>query len=154
MRVKDVMTKSPYVCGPDDSLEDAARLMEKHGCGCVPVLGGDEHVIGILTDRDVCLAAYRERRLLDAMQIAPYMSSKVLSCGPDDTLEDAAERMRNHRIHRLVVVDPAGKLLGIVSLDDLAQRGASRLHADGDGLSDGDIARTLAAAQEPRSYGP
>jgi CBS domain-containing protein len=153
MRVKEVMTKSPYCCSADDTLEDAARIMADHGCGCVPVLDGDDRVIGLLTDRDVCVAAYRERRLLEALRVAPFMSSRVQQCGPEEELEAAAERMRSYRIHRLVVVDAAGKLLGVLSLDDLARRGASRLHADGDGLNDSDIARTLAVAHEPRSYG-
>ena len=154
MNVEHVMTPCPYTCRYVDTLERAATIMADHDCGCVPVVDDADMLVGLITDRDVCLAAQRERTSLDNIRVSLHMSSQVHACRPDETLTEAADRMRAHAVRRLAVTDPSGKLLGLLSLDDIAVRGAASRNPDGIGLDANEIADTLAAVVPTRSYGP
>jgi CBS domain-containing protein len=145
MKVEERMTKSPYGVGVEDSLQDAAELMDKHELGCVVVRDEGGFLAGILTDRDVCIAAARERDALGKLQVSQHMSSRVTTCKADDTLERALELMRADRVRRIAVTDEAGNPLGLISLDDL-------VHAR-DTVGDSAIAETLAAVTPSRTYG-
>lgn len=151
MRVADLMTVDVKTCGPDDPLSVPAGLMSTHDCGSVPVVGADGRVVGMLTDRDICMAALRRAAPLDGIQVAEAMASRVCSVRPDDTLETAAGMMRRHQVRRLPVVDPAGRLVGLLSLGDLARR------AEPGGIDDRagevaarELAATLGAVSQPR----
>jgi CBS domain-containing protein len=123
MKVQEIMTRSVRVCRPDDMLNVAAQLMWEHDCGCVPVVStdGDGKIIGMLTDRDICMAAYTQGRRLAEIPVNTAMSSEIVACAADDDLKDAEELMGNRQIRRLPVVDTNGRLQGIVSLNDLAR---------------------------------
>lgn len=147
MVVEEWMTRSPHAVGPGDSLQTAAETMDRHEIGCILVTDDDERLVGVITDRDICLAASREQAPLTRLRIAAFMSTRARTCRPTDSLEKACEIMRTHHIRRLAVVDDGNVILGIVSLDDLA-------HARGqDGLSADDLASTLAAVSARRAYG-
>ncbi len=142
--VADFMTPSPYTCRPEDSLQRAAALMAEHDCGCLPVVDADRRVSGVLTDRDVCIAAARAQQSLDKLMVGQHMTRQVHTCAPDATLTEACELMRNHRVRRMVVTNPSGRLLGLLSLDDLAHartQGAVDDHAIVDALSAASISR-------------
>jgi CBS domain-containing protein len=130
MRTKDLMTPATHVCRPDHTLREAAGLMWEHDCGFLPVIGEDGRVVGVITDRDVCLAAYRAVRDFSSMPVADCMSQPVRSCSPDDTFDAAADAMERHHVRRLVVVDTAGRLQGVVSLDDLARAAFADVRSD------------------------
>jgi CBS domain-containing protein len=119
MRIEQLMTRAPRTCRPSDRLSRAAQLMRDHDCGCVPVVADDGKVIGVLTDRDVCMAAYRQGTPADG-EVARAMSRQVHWCRPADSIEVAAHVMRSARVRRLPVIAADGGLVGIVSLDDLA----------------------------------
>ena len=91
MRAEDVMTADVATCRSSDSLNRAAQLMWERRCGCVPVIDDDDHVVGLLTDRDVCMAAYTQGRRLDDIAAAVAMSRPVRTCLRTAALDDVEE---------------------------------------------------------------
>lgn len=121
--------------------------MWDHDCGCVPVVDGRGRLAGIITDRDICMAAYTQGLPLEAIPVERAMSARVISCARGDDLETAHRLMRTHEIHRLPVADSRGRLVGILSLSDLANHSA----ADGAAPSDAvEIAATVSAIRRRR----
>ena len=121
MRVGELMTVEVKACGPGDSLNRAAQIMWENDCGCVPVADDAERVVGMLTDRDVCMAAYTQGRLLAEIPVSAAMSKTVVACRQDDTIAIAEQRMQAHQVRRLAVVDGNGRIAGILSLSDIAR---------------------------------
>jgi CBS domain-containing protein len=95
--------------------------MWESDCGCVPIIDVGNHVVGMLTDRDICMAAYIQGRRLNEMPVASAMSPQVFSCTPDDTVAAAEEVLRARQVRRLPVVDQSGVLVGILSMNDVAR---------------------------------
>ena len=131
MRVRDLMSQHVCCCQPDATLNDAARIMWEHDCGAVPVVesSSTKHVIGMVTDRDIAMAAYLQGRPLDSRHVASVMSRFLATCKPEDTLESAEQTMASHHVRRLPVVDSEGDLVGLISIAHLARqvaRGAGR----------------------------
>jgi len=124
------MTVDVKACRPWDSLNRAAQVMWENDCGCVPVVDESGRVVGMLTDRDVCMAAYTQGRLLAEMTVSSAMSKTVVICTQEDRIATAEQRMREHRVRRLAVVNGAGRIVGVLSLSDLA-RGARHERAGG-----------------------
>lgn len=119
MRVQDAMTKTVATCRPDTNLATAAELMWTHDCGSLPVLDDAGAVVGIATDRDMLIAlGTRNQRPAD-LTVAEVMRSPVVTCGPSDDVALALSTMRDRKIRRLPVVDSAGKLVGILAMNDL-----------------------------------
>lgn len=146
MHVDQLMTRKVHTVGMDDSLLAAATIMREDDVGVVPVVEG-RRVIGMLTDRDICLAAARSDRRLSQIRVRRVMSRAVSACLPDEPIADVAERMRRGQIRRMPVTDEDRRLLGILSLNDIAL--ASR-NVREDGVSRECVARTLAGISEHR----
>lgn len=145
MRVRDVMIDDAATCAPHDSLHRAAELMWDHDCGFVPVVAGG-HLVGFVTDRDACMAAYTQGRPLARIRVGDVMTRSLETTTPDEDLEEAQRRMARSRVRRLpVVLD--GRLVGVVSLNDVA-RAAAAGHEAPMAL---EVGRTLAAISEHRS---
>jgi CBS domain-containing protein len=125
MDVREIMTTPVKTLNPEDTLNCAAKLMRDHALGCVPIVSVGGKLVGVLTDRDISLAAYEFGEALWKLRIAESMHTPVFTCRADDSIEEAARIMRAHRVRRLPVVDDAGKPIGMISLDDLAH--ASRV---------------------------
>jgi CBS domain-containing protein len=145
MDVSEIMTTEVFTCGGDDSLERAAQLMWDHDCGCIPVVQNDGQVIGLVTDRDACMAAYTTGRSLGDLRVSDAISREILSCAPADSVTDAAALMRTNQIRRLPVVND-GRLVGILSLNDIAlaaARGPTRMGRGKTGPAQ--VGETLAA---------
>lgn len=123
----DELMKGPvYTCNPTDSLNTAARLMWERDCGAIAVIDESGELVGIVTDRDICIAAYTQGKLLHAIPVATAMATRVQYCRPDDSIETAEQLMREHRIRRVPVVDSNKRPIGLLSLDDLARDADSR----------------------------
>ncbi|MDF3071792.1 MAG: hypothetical protein K0R38_7393 [Polyangiaceae bacterium] len=120
-RVRDLMKRDPVTCGPSDDLSEAAKLMWEGDFGVVPVVDDQGRPIGMLTDRDVCMAAYKRGVSLRELTVESAMSRSVASCRPTDTMRLLMDAMATYQVRRLPVVDDAGKLVGIVSLADIAR---------------------------------
>jgi CBS domain-containing protein len=150
MNVREVMTKDVKTCGVDDTLSAAARIMWDCDCGCVPVVNSKDEAIGMITDRDICMAAYLQNRPIDQIFVSSAMSPAVHGCGPDDTLEVAEQIMREHQVRRLPVLTFDNQVLGILSLTDIACVVAEGKRPHGPGMSPAAIEATLAAVCRPR----
>jgi CBS-domain-containing membrane protein len=119
MKVKDVYTGKPVSCGPDSSLASAAWAMWNHDCGIVPVVDSAGKLMGVVSDRDVTMAAVTKNRTPAEIHVREIMTGDVQSCHPQDDVLSALKTLAAHRIRRLPVVDGDGKLLGMLSLSDL-----------------------------------
>ncbi len=114
----DVMTANPRTCSAFSTVLEASVLFQDADCGAVPVVDGGRP-IGILTDRDVALAVANNPEL-GSRPVSEYMSKDLISVAPDASLEDIAATFGEHGVHRLLVVDAAGQLQGIIAWSDLA----------------------------------
>jgi CBS domain-containing protein len=149
MKVAAIMNRRPQSVAPHQSLHDAATIMRDHDCGWVPVVD-DGQVVGVLTDRDICLAALSRAQRLDKLAVAGSMHTDVHSLASGDDVGKALAMMSNYRVRRLPVIDD-GRLVGLVSLSDLAQRAGTNDSARPHAFGSQAIAHTLAAICEPRS---
>ena len=134
MKLRDVMTKTVIRVSPDEPVSVAARALNHYNIGAVPVCGGDGRLCGLLTDRDIvtrCLAGEKDPRKTPVRDI---MTSQVRSADPNMEASAAAHMMGSQQIRRLPVLE-AGKLCGMLSLGDLANREESAYDA-ADALSD------------------
>jgi CBS-domain-containing membrane protein len=145
MKVADIMRADVEVCGTDDNLATAATRMWDADIGCLPVLDEAGRAIGMVTDRDVCMAALTRGEPLHQIPVSVAMSKQVRSCRPDATLAEAEEIMRSGQVRRLPVIDADGALVGIVSLADLARLAAPETGRKKRDLSGQEVAGTLAA---------
>jgi CBS domain-containing protein len=153
MRVEQLMTRNVRACKPDDSLSAAAQIMWEHDCGCVPVVipgDGAPTLVGMITDRDVCMAAYTQGHPLHTSPVKGAMATRLCTCRPTDAIAVALTVMRNNRLHRIPVVDAADHLLGILSLTDIAREAARARPGDRE-LSPTSIAETVEAIARPRT---
>lgn len=123
MNVQDVMTRSPRTCRGSDSLVSAAKVLWDNDCGAVPVVDDGGRPIGIVTDRDCCMAAYTRGLRLDEIPVAAAMARSLFTVRADEPLSAAVATMQQKQVRRLPVVDGQGKLCGIVSAADLLVRG-------------------------------
>lgn len=121
MKVSAVMTTNVITIGPDATLTEAARRMRGLDIGPLPVADGDR-LVGMLTDRDIAVRATAEGRDPSATRVSDVMTRDVVCCFEDDEVLQAARTMARYRKRRLVVVDASGRVVGIVSLGDLALR--------------------------------
>jgi CBS domain-containing protein len=120
MKVKEIMTAGVQVIHPDDSLQAAAQKMSSHDIGFLPVLEAN-HLVGVITDRDLVLRGIAQGMNSDAMLGRELMTSPVINCFEDQDIKDVARLMEESQIRRLVVLNRADGLpVGVVSLGDLA----------------------------------
>lgn len=120
MKVSDAMTSQVSVARPSDTIRQVAETMAKVDSGVVPVVD-DGKVVGLVTDRDIVLRVVAEGRSFDAPVSEAMSDGEVLSVKEDDILADATAKMANHQVRRLVVLNDAGNLTGILSLGDVAK---------------------------------
>jgi CBS domain-containing protein len=120
MRAKDLMTTPAITCHVNDSLKLAAQRMWEGDIGALAVVNDDGKLTGMITDRDICMAAYTQSRALDESLVNLAMAKHVVSATPDTTIGAIEELMAKYQIRRIPIVDAAGMPIGIVSMNDLA----------------------------------
>jgi CBS-domain-containing membrane protein len=125
-------------------------MMEEQECGCVAVADEDFRVVGVLTDRDVCMAALRTDSPLSRLEVGGAMSINVFSCRPDASIAEAEQMMGQHQVRRLPVVDDQGHLQGILSLDDIAREALREEYLIAAPVSAEAVGRTLGQIGRPR----
>jgi CBS domain-containing protein len=118
MKVRDVMSLDVEVVSPDDTLRTAAQLMADLDAAVLAV-GEDDHLVGIITDRDIAMRVAAEGRDPEQVTVSQAMSSDVLYCFEDESVEDVSEKMGEWWVRRIPVVSTDKRLIGIVSLGDL-----------------------------------
>jgi CBS domain-containing protein len=145
MKVEQLMKHPVRTCQAEDSLDAASQLLWEGDCGCLPVVDADGRVIGMITDRDICMAAHFEGGPLRALKVRGAMSQNLYACGPSDAISTCEEKMRAHQVRRLPVVDDAGRVIGILSLNDLALEADAEASRRGKDISLAEVAGTLGA---------
>jgi CBS domain-containing protein len=125
MQVREVMSREVLVASPDDTIEKAAALMAQVNCGSLPV-GENDRLVGMITDRDIALRAVAKGNPPDHCTVREVMSTSVKYVYEDETTQDAADSMSGLQVRRLPVLNRQKRLVGIVSLGDLAVKSNSR----------------------------
>jgi CBS domain-containing protein len=149
MKAKNLMTRDVYACRSEDPMSLAARIMWERDCGVVPVVDGDGRVVGIVTDRDLCMASYTRNEALSRMPVRDAMAKEIFSCREEDDESAVHATMREHQVRRLPVVDDEGRLHGIVTLNDLAVQAAAGKGAAAE-KRQREVARTLVGISRHR----
>ena len=150
MRISQIMSRSVQSCRPEDTLSVAAGKMWDHDIGCLPVIGADGHLTGMVTDRDISMCSYTQGKPLHEIPVSVAMAKVVFSCRVEDSLIQAEEVMRSQRIRRLPVLDANDNVVGMVSLNDLAREAERETGRKGKEVSAQEVTATLAAVCEPR----
>ncbi|HKS16443.1 MAG TPA: CBS domain-containing protein, partial [Planctomycetota bacterium] len=112
MKVKDLCTRLVRTCGPDTTLSSAGWTMWEGDCGILPVVDESRKLLGVLTDRDICMAVSTKYRPAADISVREVCTGKVFSCGLEDDVKRAMEIMRKESVRRLPVVDEEGRSEG------------------------------------------
>jgi CBS domain-containing protein len=137
MRCEEIMKKSVECIAPKDTVEAAARRMRDENVGFLPVCDASGKVLGTLTDRDIAIRVVAKNGS-GATPVEKVMTAEVISCSPSDTLTEAQELMAKHQKSRIMCIDESDRLVGVISLSDIAQH-------------DGKAAKTLQQVSERES---
>lgn len=124
MQVKDVMTSEYKTVKPDCSLKDAAGFMLSEDTGSLPVCDGDK-ILGMITDRDIAVRAVAQGRD-PSCSVSDFMTNDLVIARDTDDIEAIARKMADNQVRRLPVIDSNEKLVGVVSLGDLARSPSER----------------------------
>ncbi len=157
MRISQVMTKNPVCCIPSDTAQVAALIMKRLDTGIVPVVDNerDRKAVGVVTDRDLCMAVMAiDEASADGpdtmdLPLEQYMTTRIVSCGPDEDLDKALELMKDNQVRRLLVVDKQNTIEGVVSMADLVLRGHIRKREARDMLEK--VCQPAGAQAKPRA---
>jgi CBS domain-containing protein len=120
MRVSEAMTREVRVASPGQSIRDVARIMEEIDAGAMPV-GDNDRLVGMITDRDIAIRAVAQGKGPDTPVSEVMSTEKVLYCYDDEELDKVAKSMSEQQVRRMPVVNREKRLVGIVSLGNLAQ---------------------------------
>ena len=147
MIIREVMTRDPCCCLPSDSAHRAGTLMRRFDVGALPVVEDENHrrLLGIVTDRDLCLFVVAANRLAAEVTVKECMMPNPVCCAPDDDVHRALEFMRTHHVHRLPVLNAHGFLVGMVSLTDLVRHRA---------ISEADLEMAMEVLSQPAPLAP
>lgn len=143
MLVEKIMTSDVESCLASDTLADAAAVMWRRDCGSVPVVDEGRLVVGVVTDRDICMALATRGQLATEVKVGDVMTAEPRTCTTADDVREALEVMGAGQLRRLPVVDGAGRLAGIISVNDVilhSDKGKSKKH-----VSHRDVMATLKA---------
>jgi len=151
MLVEQVMSHDVKVCLASETLNRAAELMWDHNCGFLPVVRDETSriLIGVITDRDIAMAAYTQGKTLWAVPVSVAMARGVKVCHPSDDISTAEALMCLKQVHRLPVIDNDGRVVGVVSLNDIARTAEEQTRRPEESSGKA-VAETLAAICNPR----
>jgi CBS domain-containing protein len=122
MKVKEVMPPRVQTCMPETSLATAAMMMWESDCGALPVVNVSDKVVGMITDRDICMGAASKHRDPSTIAVAEIITGHVYACHPDTDVRAALKTMKEKRVRRLPVIDAEGDLQGILWMNDIVLR--------------------------------
>lgn len=149
MNVMSLMQRNVATVRRGAHLDDAAALLRDRDCGSVVVVDDDRRPVGVVTDRDVCLAAVQAGLPIGALAVADVMSERPFTCRGDDTLAAAEQTMSLHQVRRLPVVDAGGRLVGLLALDDIAAEACREADLLAPPVSCAAVGRTLGQITRP-----
>lgn len=126
MKVKEVMTPDAKAIWITESLADAAKEMWENDCGILPIVKDGRKVVGMITDRDICMATAMRDRSPSSISVEEVMNATVYAAEPDEDVEQALHTMREHKVRRLPVLNLEGELEGILSMNDIVLKAKER----------------------------
>jgi CBS domain-containing protein len=145
MKVRDLMSHPVHSCSSKDSADRAANLMWEHDVGSIPVIDSETGLLGVVTDRDLAMAAHLQNRHLSEIPVTAILRAQPFTCSPDDTIGRAEQIMAAHQVHRLPVVED-GLVVGILSTNDLVRAASAGWRQ----YKAAAVVQTLAAVSAPR----
>jgi CBS domain-containing protein len=149
MKVSEVMSRTPAFCVPGTNLGTAAEILWNRNCGILPVVNAEGHVVSVITDRDICIALGTRNRLAGELAVGDVAAQAAVCCNADEDIRSALARMGGAKLRRLPVVDSTGKLLGLLSMDDVVDRTPFKAAAKGDELTAEEVVATLKRLYAP-----
>ena len=147
MKVREVMTPDPKGIWITESLAGAAREMWENDCGALPIIKDGQKVVGMITDRDICMATAMRDRSPSHISVEEVMSRAIFAAKPEDEITEALSIMREHKIRRLPVLNETGELTGILSMNDIVLKAKPRNGKKPD-LDYADVVKTYKAICE------
>ena len=121
MKVKECMCNNVQYIMPESKIYEAAKMMNQYHIGAIPVCNNDKNVCGIITDRDIILRGIACDKDVKQTPVSEIMTSNVWTCKQDDDMQNAQQQMSQNQIRRLPVCDNNNKLVGMLTLGNLAQ---------------------------------
>lgn len=150
MKVEQIMSRPAVTCSEADTANRAAQLMWEKDIGAVVVVDADHHLAGIITDRDLCMAAYTRGLTLSQIPVTEVMAKKMAVVHPEDRLGTAEALMRTKKVRRLPVVDGQQRVLGLISVNDVARAAQQQRGSRSPDVVCDEVVSTLGAICEPR----
>jgi len=150
MKVQEIMTSDVQCRSPDTNLAAAAKMMCDSDCGALPVLNIHGQVVGVITDRDICIAAATKNKVASDITVWETVSGKAFTCQMDDDVHTAMDIMKRERDRRLPVVEEDGVLQGMVGMNDFVFLAGETKGGKIPGISYGDVVRTIKAISAHR----
>lgn len=144
MKVKEIMAPNAKAIWLTESLTDAARLMWENDCGVLPIIKDGRKVVGLITDRDICMAMAMREENPSAISVEEVMTGQVYAVNAEDEVDQALHAMQEHKIRRLPVLNAEGELEGMLSMNDVVLN-AKASAEKGDGIAYGDVIKTYQA---------
>ena len=151
MKVQDIMTSDVQCCGPDTNLAAAAKMMWDSDCGALPVLNVEGQVMGMITDRDICMAAATKNKPTSDITVWETARGTAYTCRLSDDVRTALDIMKREKIRRLPVVDEDGVLQGIIAMNDFVLLAGEAKGGKAPALSYEDVVRTMKAISAHRA---
>jgi CBS domain-containing protein len=146
MKIRELMSRPAVTCPDTATLDTAAWLMWEFDCGVIPVVDDAGHAVGIVTDRDICMAAYTQGKALREIPVTTAMAHHVIAIRADESVETAEHLMADNQIRRIPVVDTDGQVIGVLSLNDVVRQASCERQVG----VDREFVETLAAVSQPR----
>ena len=121
MKIQDVMTAQVKFCEPENNIQEVIQVMKEGDFGVLPVVNKDQKIMGIITDRDICMGLNLHASPKD-IKVMQLMNKHVVTCKENESISHALKLMRDNKVRRLPVLDSSGKVSGIISLNDIVLR--------------------------------
>lgn len=150
MKVQDVMMRTPASCSPETNLGAAVEILWTRNCGILPIVDAKQKVIGVVTDRDLCIALGTRNRPAGGITVGEVASGEAYTCRAADDIHVALQTMANKKVRRLPVVNKEGVLEGILSMDNVVLHTEPAGYGRSAELSQEDVVNTLRQIYGPR----
>ena len=151
MKVEDVMTRDVEFCTLETNLSAAAMQMWDRDCGVLPVVDDQHKVIGMITDRDICIKAATNHQDIAAIKVEELTSGPIHTCKPEEDIREALETLQRAFVRRLPVVNDEGQLEGILSMSDILLHSREKVDKATPGVTYADVVSTFKVISKPRS---
>ncbi len=122
MLVNEIMTTNPTCCTPEQTIQEAAKMMLMEDCGCIPVVDeSSQRIVGLITDRDIAVRAVAAGKDPNNTHVAETMSHPIVSVTTESDVEACLKLMEENQVRRAPVVDSSGRLIGMIAQADIAR---------------------------------